>query len=319
MAYTKLVDPERMESFSLSERAFRPGDRRSEPVYVYDERIKLALNVALAAGRPLLVAGEAGTGKSSLAYHLAAGLKWRLYTHTVSSRTQARDLQWTYDAVRRLSDAQAHQLRPTSEYVQPGVLWWAFDRGSATYRGLGAEECARREIAAAADLCVAGERDPAVVLVDEIDKADPDVPNDLLEPLATYRFRCEETGTLIEAKQVPLVIITTNEERDLPRAFLRRCVSLRLQPPDQKKLLRIALTHFPDGDEALHRVLADWFLELREKRMKDRTRPPSTAEYLDTVGACRGLGITDPASLEAHRTLIEELTLSKPQAADSPR
>jgi MoxR-like ATPase len=319
VAYTKLIDPESPVATDLKDRTFRPGDRRTEPVYVYDERITLALNVAVVTGRPLLIAGEAGTGKSSLAFHLSKVFGWRLYTQAVSSRTQARDLQWTFDSVRRLNDAQAHEVRPRPAYVEPGVLWWAFNRESALRRGLEEEQSQRLEIDRPSDPCVSGSEARAIVLLDEIDKADPDVPNDLLEPLASYRFRCDEVGATIQAEQVPLVVITTNEERDLARAFLRRCVFLRLPAPDRHKLLQIARVHFPDGAQGLHELVADRFFGLREQSQRERVRPPSTAEYLDALGACQMLRITDEAGFMAHWSSIAELTLMKPQASESHR
>src|SRR5262249_12388908 len=153
-----------------------PGDRRDGGVYVYNGHIILAVRVALATGRPLLVRGSSGSGKSSLARHAARVLRWRYYEKVVTSRTQAQDLLWEVDHLRRLQDAQATKLRGGYQrYVRPGVFWWAFDRAKA------AGQAARSRLAgrgtARLDPNLGDDHERAVVLVDEIDKADPDVPN----------------------------------------------------------------------------------------------------------------------------------------------
>src|SRR5687767_783409 len=205
------------------------GDQREGSVYVYSPEIVLAVNVALATRRPLLVRGPSGSGKSSLARNVANFLNWRYYETVISSRTQARDLLWEVDLLRRLNAAQAQDRvlgADLAPYVTPGVLWWAFDRPGALRHGKAVK---------AADSGQQAPKEPgeqkhpaarAVVLIDEIDKADPDVPNNLLVPLGSLQFRVEETGALVEtdAKRAPLVFITTNDERELPAAFLRRCV-----------------------------------------------------------------------------------------------
>ncbi|MHA3700896.1 AAA family ATPase [Jatrophihabitans sp. YIM 134969] len=307
MAYIKLFDPHGPSAPAAG--PLRLGDRGGPgpshaPVYEYDESIVLAVNVALAAGRPLLVRGDPGTGKSSLARSVAAHLEWRLYAVTVSSRSTARDLLWTFDTVARLADAQAGpgQLRPRSEYVTPGVLWWAFDRDSATRRG------------ATGPLTLA--RDPAgphlsphaVVLVDEIDKADPDVPNDLLLPLGSFQFQLED-GTTIQAERPPLVVITTNEERDLPQAFLRRCVVLALREPSDDRLRAIVRLHFPEADPVLVSTLLTSYRAVRQERIATNEIPPSVAELLDAVAACSTLA-TSPNTAEWAQ--LAELLLTKP-------
>src|SRR5256885_8960733 len=223
--YVPLFDPDAPTQPFDPRRAYRLGDRSTAASlpYVYDTDITLAVNVALTAGRPLLVRGQPGTGKSSLARSVAERLGWRFYANTVSSRTTARDLLWSFDTVARLADAQAlprgQALPPRAAYVVPGLLWWAFDRESAAWRGL-EDDYPAGFVAAEDPTPVNPMSERSVVLIDEIDKADPDVPNDLLVPLGSYQFRVAD-GPRVLAAYPPLVIITTNEERELPRAFLR--------------------------------------------------------------------------------------------------
>jgi MoxR-like ATPase len=287
-------------------RAFRLGDRGSgrgsdggpdggSGSYEYSDQIELAINVALAAGRPLLVRGKPGTGKSSLAASVASLLSWRFYTTTVSSRTTARDLLWTFDTVARLADAQAgpDQIRHRAAYLSPGPLWWAFNPESARWRGVAApDRDATQGLRPALDPSPpARDRDRAVVLIDEIDKADPDVPNDLLVPLGSFQFTTDD-GQVVVAEHLPLVIITTNEERDLPKAFLRRCVILALEVPDRDRLASIARRHFPDTtDNQLDPLLAEYERITRD-RVSRGEQPPSVAELLDALAACRNLGST---------------------------
>jgi MoxR-like ATPase len=336
LRYRRLFDVANPGKRFDASRAYRLGD---EPAgrYVYDEdeeerpgRIELAVNVALASGRPLLVRGLPGTGKSSLAADVAARLGWRYYEEVVSSRTQARDLQYSFDAIKRLSDAQvggatgqrdgddapARGVADDAAYIKPGVLWWAFDREQASRRGLSAEELRRAKLDPAGDPAdLASDDRPrprpsarAVVLIDEIDKADPDVPNDLLVPLGSFWFTVGDTR--VEAKQPPLVIITTNEERDLPRAFVRRCITLLLEPPGDARLRRIARAHYPDDpdDTTLDDILSH-YRDLQKRQESAGTTQASIAEFLDAVAACKSLGAKpgDPA-LWRH---VEELTLDK--------
>jgi len=315
MGYTRLFNPPEDPPSDLYDRGYRLGDQygfadqQEQASYVYEESIVLAVNVALATGRPLLIAGEPGTGKSSLARDVARRLKWRFYSKTISSRTQARDLLWTFDTIRRLSDAQVRKgVRHPSAYVEPGVLWWAFDTNSAELRGLKPEKFKELEegvqkLTRATYETMNPDARRAVVLIDEIDKADPDVPNDLLEPLGSFRFRVieGELDALVKASQAPLVFITTNDERDLPKAFLRRCLALTLKAPAQPRLLEIASAHFSHdladatGQVPLHTAVAEEYFKVRTQLTERKTTPPSTAEYLDAVSACRELGLTPAA------------------------
>jgi MoxR-like ATPase len=263
----------------------------ADDVYVYRDRIVLAVNVALATGRPLLIAGEPGSGKSTLARNVAAVLGWWYYKAMITSRTQANDLLWTFDALRRLNDAYDPNatLRSKQHYIEPGTLWWAFDPATAEQRGtqqlLEAEARARNP-------GTLGDSDyAAVVLLDEIDKADPDVPNDLLEPFDLGAFTVRETNDRVESKRRVLLMLTTNGERELPPAFMRRCVTLVLDEPDEDWFVRIAEQRFGAGDADLHRDVARHVMTLRQKAEQLGVREPSTGEYLDALTACKDLGV----------------------------
>ena len=284
--YRKTFDPPSSQSFA-DLAGHTVTDRQDGSIYVYTDQIVLAVNVALATGRPLLIRGPSGCGKSTLARNVAQTLGRRYYEQVVSSRTQARDLLWQVDLLRRLQDAQAQRLASDfAPYVLPAALWWAFDRDSAR---------AQLERSHAANTLEPGEfiaGDRAVVLLDEIDKADPDVPNNLLVPLGSLNFLVEETGEHVRAVDPPLVLLTTNDERDLPPAFVRRCVELKLAPPKPEQLLAIGKGHFAAAPGALLEELASVFAA-----NSDSVNPPSTAEYLDTVQACLKLGITPQSPL----------------------
>lgn len=265
--------------------------------YVFSPELELAISVALATNRPLLLRGTPGCGKSTLARDIALSRKLRFYQEVITSHTKARDLLWRFDAVRRLGDATFDRVKAgvLDHYVEPGVLWWAFDPVSAATRGAGAKDVVRHGIAKAKDLGwgeVAAHAG-AVVLIDEIDKADPDVPNDLLVPLGDNTFRVEETGVSIQRTRDLFVVITTNDERELPPAFLRRCVVAVLDRPRGEQLMKITREHFPLVNEAL--VLA---VEREADRLAcdsvkvPGARKPGTAEILDALQACHAHGIT---------------------------
>jgi MoxR-like ATPase len=283
-------DPLKAPSNFDARRDPEPGDLRDGSIYVYNSAVVDAVKVAIAANRPLLVSGVPGSGKSSLAPNVARQLGYRYYSLVVSSRMQANDLLWTFDAVRRLGDAQTQHLKARYEhYVEPGVLWWAFDPESARLRGLTHAQIDAPDYAREPDiLSLAKPSDaPAVVLIDEIDKADPDVPNDLLVPFGSYEFALP--SSLVRAKSKPLVILTTNGERELPPAFRRRCIELALQAPDAQHLVEIAKHHFGLVDEKIYGVIADRTCEAAKELTARRERPPSTAEFLDAIHAWRGL------------------------------
>ncbi|WP_395459855.1 AAA family ATPase (plasmid) [Azospirillum melinis] len=303
-------------------------DDRTGLVYVHDRALKLAVEVALTAGRPLLLRGKPGTGKSSLAAYIARNLNWRYYEHVVTAATEARDLLWGLDAVGRLADAQIPRTDGTAlgqhEYIEPGVLWWALDPDSAILRGTDDRSKIERQ-ALDPFASVNRRRDPdrAVVLIDEIDKADPDVPNGLLVPLGSLEFHVTPIQKTVGIDHKPpardpwpltkaLVIITTNEERDLPDAFLRRCVVHEIQEPTDEQLIKIAQAHFRHVDKPqdapLFKEIAGKLVELRKEASRKGVKPPSTAEYLDAIRAVRGLGLTIDSPEWKH---VERLVLRK--------
>ena len=294
---------------------FRSPDRGDGEIYVMSPRIEEAVMVALATGRPLLLRGRPGSGKSSLAPFIARQRGWRYYDHVITYSTRSTELLWRYDSVRRLADAQAHRQGAVglddASYVDPGVLWWALAprsarrRGRAAGQGTSGSEC----VDPSADVNAGRSPDHAVVLIDEIDKADPDVPNSLLVPLGSHRFTVVETGTEVRLEEPVgeidprfsrhLVVITTNDERELPQAFLRRCVVESLPDHDVPSLVRIAEEHLKtwhgsvgDGELRLAEALAVELGKVREQAMTTGLREPSTAEFLDALRACITLGIT---------------------------
>jgi MoxR-like ATPase len=286
MTYRKRFDPKPTETFTPTA-GTTLGDRRDGSAYVYSDEIVLAVNVGLATGRPLLVRGPSGSGKSSLARSISRVLGWRYYEKVISSRTQARDLLWEVDLLRRLQDAQARKLSEDfTPYIKPGVFWWAFDRESARRRGAPESKLPigppPEEPGEGLDV------QEAVVLLDEIDKADPDVPNNLLVPLGSLRFQVEETGAPVQARKAPLVVITTNDERALPAAFLRRCIELVLKKSGEPELIAIGRAHFGEQQDGLLKDVAQLITKLSGTEEGDA---PSPAEYLDAVRASIELNV----------------------------
>ena len=299
------------------------GDRRDGRVYLYNPEVRTAIGVAQAIGRPLLLRGPAGSGKSSLAPFVARQLRRRFYWTTITARTEARDLMWQFDALKRLNDAQIQapeerrRVSQLQSYIEPGVLWWAFSPATARRRGLPKDQTLR--VPLAVDPGIGPRTNGVVVLIDEIDKADPDLPNNLLECLGSLQFRVQETGDVIRAKEPPLVIVTTNDERELPAAFLRRCAILRLPDHSTDDLVEIATLHFHDLEASafptpadrtiLYTNIATRLKALQEEARALDHRLPSTAEYLDAVRACLKRGVRPDDTGEWPH--LERLTLNK--------
>ena len=292
----------------------RPG--LAEQYHLFDDESALAIRAALAARRPLLVRGEPGVGKTQLAAAAAHVLKRPLVTKVVDSRTESRDLMWEFDAIMRLADAQiaAALLSKTDgsgasgegkkpgfaggdlrerlavgNYVRPGPLWWAFDWNDAN------QQAERTKSPIPLYDSPADPRNGCVVLIDEIDKAESDVPNGLLEALGSGRFTPLGQSKPVEVRgEPPLVVITTNEERVLPNAFLRRCLVLELKLPREdlgliEHLIERAAVHFParaKDSEALFRKAAELLVRDRQTaRERNLTPLPGQAEYLDLLRA----------------------------------
>ncbi len=303
--YTPLFDPGTQyvptppQEEEANAAAREAGDLRRRPPYVYTPELTLAVNVALATRRPLLVRGESGAGKSTLAANVADFLGRRYYEYVVTSHTEASHLLWEVDLLRRLHDAQqrgGELSRDYTPYIEPGPLWWAFDPESAARRG-GSD-------AVAEDPAGKTRHPGAVVLLDEIDKADPDVPNNLLVPLGSLQFQVKETGVRVTttAQAAPLVIVTSNGERELPPAFLRRCVEIEVKLPTRTGLAQIAATHF----ENLGADYIDGLLEaLLGPAPEDDSKAAgiSPAEFIDALRACDELKVK-PGS-EAWRQVTE--------------
>ena len=303
-------DPQEVERHG--EGAAQVGDQRGGALYVYSDKVKLAVRVALVTGRPLLVRGPPGWGKSSLAASVAKYKKWRYLEKVISSRTQARDLMSELDLVRRLSDAQMRDRSVDPDwgrYIRPGVLWEAFDPAEAAAQRRHFDGRATSEAGATA----AGQGAPiapAVVLLDEMDKADPDVPNNLLVALGSLQFTVDEISdekgpktVAAAAEMVPLIIVTTNDERDLPRAFLRRCVEIELPALDGpdgdgkqrvELLVKIGVEHLRNVTDKADRPLDETFVRKIADIVVDQAKNtpgddgliiPSPAEFIDTARA----------------------------------
>ncbi len=232
--------------------------------YLTSPALQAAVNCALALERPLLVKGEPGTGKTLLAEAIAGALGVRLLTWNVKSTTRAQDGLYVYDTVQRLYDSRFGDgdVRDIRRYIRFGPLGEAF-------------RSAKR----------------VVLLIDEVDKADLEFPNDLLHELDRMRFRILETDEEVEAQARPVVVVTSNNEKELPDAFLRRCVFHFIDFPDRELMERIVRVHHPKLDEALAQQALDVFYQLRDlTRLRKR---PSTSELVDWLAVLKSAGVNE--------------------------
>jgi MoxR-like ATPase len=220
--------------------------------YVATEDLKLAVNAAITLQRPLLIKGEPGTGKTMLAEEVARGLGMPLLQWHIKSTTKAQQGLYEYDAVSRLRDSQLgdERVKDIHNYIVKGVLWQAFEADK-----------------------------PVVLLIDEIDKADIEFPNDLLRELDRMEFYVYETRQLIRAKHRPVLMITSNNEKELPDAFLRRCFFHYIKFPDKETMQRIVDVHYPGIKKTLLKEAMESFFQIRE--LPGIKKKPSTSELLD--------------------------------------
>ncbi len=220
--------------------------------YVATDDLRMAVNAAVALERPLLIKGEPGTGKTMLAEEVALGLGKRLIQWHIKSTTKAQQGLYEYDAVSRLRDSQLgdEKVHDIANYIKKGKLWEAFE----------ADE-------------------QVVLLIDEVDKADIEFPNDLLVELDRMEFFVYETGETIKAKHRPIIIITSNNEKELPDAFLRRCFFHYIRFPDMEVMKQIVEVHFPGIKQSLLTTALTQFYEIRDQQ--GLKKKPSTSEVLD--------------------------------------
>ena len=282
-----------------------------EQVHVFEDDSRMAVKSALAAGRPLLVRGEPGVGKTQLAAATAKALGRPLVSCVVNARTESTDLLWHFDSVRRLAEAQVcgvlklspeeldEKLRVT-RFVEPGPLWWGFD-----WKGAKTHAATNHFDVPPFDEGIDPE-DGRVVLIDEIDKADSDLPNGLLEALGSGRFTPHGCPPVVMHDPAPLVIVTTNEERVLPDAFLRRCLVLHMSLPSTDDALRKLLVergqeHFPKLSEDLLYEAANLLIE---DRRAASTPKPGQAEFLDLLRAVQKL---DEQKVDTAENLLKKV------------
>ena len=235
---------------------------KSTTEYVASEELMASVNVAIALKKPLLIKGEPGTGKTMLAQAVANSLGKKLIVWNVKSTTKAQDGLYMYDTIQRLYDGQFGEegVDDIARYIKLGKLGEAFESD-----------------------------EQVVLLIDEIDKADLEFPNDLLWELDQMEFYIHETKRTVKAKQRPIVIITSNAEKELPDAFLRRCIFHYIEFPNQELMEEIVKTHFPKVEENLLKNAMDTFYWIRD--MRDVRKKPSTSELIDWINALQIAGI----------------------------
>lgn len=241
---------------------------RGTAKYLTSDALESAVNCALALGRPLLVKGEPGTGKTLLAEAIAEGLGLPLLTWHVKSTTRAQDGLYVYDTVQRLYDSRFGDgnVKDIKQYIKLGPLGQSFASSGRV-----------------------------VLLIDEVDKADLEFPNDLLHELDRMRFRISETNEDVVAKERPVVIITSNNEKELPDAFLRRCVFHFIDFPSKELMQDIVRVHHPDLSREMVEQTMQVFYDIRE--MRSLRKRPSTSELIDWIAVLKSAGI-DAVKLE---------------------
>ena len=230
--------------------------------YVASEPLKNAVNVSIALGRPLLIRGEPGTGKTLLAHSITHGLGKKLITWNIKSTTKAQEGLYVYDTVQRLNDSRFgdKKVSDIKQYIKLGKLGQSFTSP-----------------------------EQLVLLVDEIDKADIEFPNDLLNELDEMSFHIPETDETITAIHRPITVITSNAEKELPDAFLRRCIFHYIEFPDHELMEKIVRVHFPDIKNSLLREALKTFYSLRD--IEEFRKKPSTSELIDWIRALVAGGI----------------------------
>ncbi len=231
--------------------------------YVASEELMASVNIAMALEKPLLIKGEPGTGKTQLAQAVSAALGKRLIIWNIKSTTKAQEGLYIYDTIQRLYDGQFGEsgVDDIARYIKLGKLGEAFDS-----------------------------EEQVVLLIDEIDKADLEFPNDLLWELDQMEFYINETKRTVKAKHRPIVIITSNAEKELPDAFLRRCIFHYIDFPDKELMAQIVKVHYPNVEENLLNAAMDTFYDIRN--IHDIRKKPSTSELIDWVNALQIGGIS---------------------------
>lgn len=231
--------------------------------YVASEQLMASVNVAIALQKPLLIKGEPGTGKTMLAEAVAKSLGKRLIIWNIKSTTKAQDGLYMYDTIQRLYDGQFGEegVDDIAHYIKLGKLGEAFES-----------------------------EEQVILLIDEIDKADLEFPNDLLWELDQMEFYIHETKRTVKAKQRPIVIITSNAEKELPDAFLRRCIFHYIDFPDEELMEEIVRTHYPNVEDTLLKNAMQVFYAIRQ--LRDIRKKPSTSELIDWINALQIGGIS---------------------------
>ena len=221
--------------------------------YISTNDLTVSVNASIALEKPLLVKGEPGTGKTELARQIASSLKLEIIEWSIKSTTKAQQGLYEYDAISRLRDSQlGEEIKDITKYIKKGKIWESFETTKKS-----------------------------VLLIDEIDKADIEFPNDLLQELDKMEFYIYETGEVIKANHRPIIIITSNNEKELPEAFLRRCFFHYIQFPEIDTLRKIVQVHFPDIKKSLLETALKKFFQIRE--VPGLKKKPSTSEALDWI------------------------------------